>query len=247
MHSATEKIYRRYNSNVPFASVKTFARKDRYAKLDNDSTLRKSVRRFSRASREQDQLRNRSHYLMTHLLLLPIILAAWSTSIILGQESTKTESHSSKTRKANGYAFVSPNTRENLTIREAITGLSSLDEQRLIDEAALVTCRLHLVSRLERGRKLVGWRGAFNCSSHQGRRDNLALRSFVAGKVRQAKDCSVLSPALVRQGENVCSVRATRKSGYGCSRRRVGFRRARESNSRAPENSNADLRCGSQE
>jgi hypothetical protein len=86
---------------------------------------------------------------MTHLLLLPIILAA-SASIIVGQESTKTESHSSKTRKANSYAFVSPNTSENLTIREAITRLNSLDEKRLIDEAVLVACRLNLAARVQR-------------------------------------------------------------------------------------------------
>ncbi len=191
MHSATEKIYRRYNSNVPFASVKTFARKDRYAKLDNDSTLRKSVRRFSRASREQDQVRNRSHYLMTQLLLLPIILAAWSTSIILGQESTKTESHSSKTRKANGYAFVSPNTRENLTIREAITGLSSLDEQRLIDEAVLVTCRLHLVSRLERA--VGSWSdGAQHSTVLRTRADETTLRYAASWLGKFARQKTVL-------------------------------------------------------
>ncbi len=95
-------------------------------------------------------MRNRSYYLMLHLLLLLITLAAWPASVILGQESTKTESHSRETRKANSYAFVSPNTRENLTIREAIARLSSLDEQRLIDEAVLVTCRLHLASRVQR-------------------------------------------------------------------------------------------------
>jgi len=87
---------------------------------------------------------------MTHLLLLLITLAAWPASIILGQESTRAESHPRETRKANSYLFVSPNTRENLTIREAIARLSSREEQRLIDEAVLVTCRLHLAARVQR-------------------------------------------------------------------------------------------------
>lgn len=42
-----------------------------------------------------------------------------------------------------GYAFVSPNTRENLTLEEARAGLNSPEEARLISEAWLVGCRLH--------------------------------------------------------------------------------------------------------
>jgi hypothetical protein len=44
--------------------------------------------------------------------------------------------------RARGYAFVSPNTRENLTLVEAQAALKSAEEQRLIDEARYVACRL---------------------------------------------------------------------------------------------------------
>ena len=136
-------------------------------------------------------MRNRSHYLMTHLWLLPIILAAWPASSSLEQESTRAESHPRETRKANSYVFVSPNTRENLTIREAIARLSSLDEQRLIDEAVLVTCRLHVASRVQRA--VGSWSdGAQHSTVLRTRADETTLRYAASWLGKFARQKTVL-------------------------------------------------------
>lgn len=68
------------------------------------------------------------HHLLPRFLLLTV-LAVWPAVLILGQEPAKAQpARVEKNRKAISYVFVSPNTRENLTIKEAIAGLSSFDE-----------------------------------------------------------------------------------------------------------------------
>ena len=94
-------------------------------------------------------MRNRSHHLLPQLLLLLAASAAWPGLVILGQQPAQSRPVHS-TKKTISYAFVSPNTSENLTLPEAIAGLSSPDEKRLIDETRLLSCRLHQVLRVQR-------------------------------------------------------------------------------------------------
>jgi len=76
-------------------------------------------------------------------------LVAWPGLVTLGQQPEKGgRLHS--TKQAASYAFVSPNTRENLTLAEAIAALGSPEEKRLIDETRLVGCRLHLSPHVEK-------------------------------------------------------------------------------------------------
>ena len=76
----------------------------------------------------------------THFLRLVVLLTLGfgGISAVYGQ----TLQPRTDARKALGYAFVSPNTRENLTLEEAQAGLNSAEEERLIAEAHQVACRL---------------------------------------------------------------------------------------------------------
>jgi len=68
---------------------------------------------------------------ITFLVLL--VLGVWPVFYAHGQQNS---------RKLQSYIFVSPNTRENLTLEEAMTGLKSAEEMRLIAEERDVACRL---------------------------------------------------------------------------------------------------------
>lgn len=94
-------------------------------------------------------MKNRNHHFLTRLLLLLAVSAVWPALATRGQQPARSRPvHSDK--KAISYAFVSPNTSENLTLAEAIAGLGSPEEQRLIGEARLVACRLHLALRVQK-------------------------------------------------------------------------------------------------
>jgi hypothetical protein len=94
------------------------------------------------------------------LLLLLMVVAAWPISATHGQKLSQ-EQRAQQVQQARRrvvlrvrtYAFVSPNTREKLTLKEAIERLNSADEKRLIEESRRVACRLHLPSSV---RKAVG-------------------------------------------------------------------------------------------
>lgn len=75
-------------------------------------------------------------YFLQFLMLLTLGLGSISACGQPAQPRTDT-------RKARGYVFVSPNTRENLTLEEAQGALNSAEEKRLIDEARYVACRMH--------------------------------------------------------------------------------------------------------
>lgn len=81
-------------------------------------------------------MRSRQRFLQICLLLT---LGLGPLSAAFGQQAKPRP----ESGKARGYAFVSPNTRENLTLAEAQAALNSAEEQRLIDEARYVACQLH--------------------------------------------------------------------------------------------------------
>jgi len=79
---------------------------------------------------------------ITFLVLL--VLGVWPVFYAHGQQNS---------RKLQSYIFVSPNTRENLTLEEAMAGLKSAEEIRLIAEERDVACRLRRAVTI---RKAVG-------------------------------------------------------------------------------------------
>jgi hypothetical protein len=81
-------------------------------------------------------------------VLLLVVLAALCSPRSLAQETARIRSDN-----ALSYAFISPNTRENLTLAAAINELASPEEAKLIAEAQYVGCRLRLRLRV---RKAVG-------------------------------------------------------------------------------------------
>jgi len=52
--------------------------------------------------------------------------------------------------KTISYGFVSPNTREDLKLDEALRNLTSADEQRLVRETGLLACRVRARARINR-------------------------------------------------------------------------------------------------
>lgn len=134
-------------------------------------------------------MRSQNHYLLPRLLLL---LATWPAAITVGQEAVKSPSAKvAGTQKTISYAFVSPNTRENLTLAEALAGLSSLAEMRLIKETRLLACRLHLAPRLEKA--LGSWSdGAENSTVLRVNTDQATMRYAAAWLGKFARQKSVL-------------------------------------------------------
>ncbi len=99
-----------------------------------------------------DQMR-RNHCLRSLLLLMAVLAAGPCAGVQAQNRVTERRARRSEVQKATSYVFISPNTRDNLTLKEAIEGLRSADEQRLIEETRLVACRLRLRLRV---RKAVG-------------------------------------------------------------------------------------------
>jgi hypothetical protein len=129
---------------------------------------------------------NQNQYFLSRLLLLTLLV------FISAQGSAKAQSDQVQTdRKAISYAFVSPNTRENLTLQEAIAGLSSPEEKRLIEETRLVVCRLRLASRV---RKALGsWTdGAENSTVLRLRTDQSTVRYAASSLGKFARQKTVL-------------------------------------------------------
>lgn len=106
-------------------------------------------------------------------LLLLLALVVWPISAVPGQQAQQRPG--SSTRKSLGYAFVSPNTRENLTLEEAQAALKSAEEKRLITEAREVACRLQQAFNIDRA--VGSWSdGAEHSTIIRARTNELSLR-----------------------------------------------------------------------
>ena len=129
---------------------------------------------------------NQSRHFFSRLLL-PTLLVFVSAAGFANAQSARVQ----KNRKAISYAFVSPNTRENLTLQEAIAGLGSPEEKRLIEESRLVVCRLHLAARV---RKALGsWTdGAENSTVLQARTDQSTIQYAASSLGKFARQKTVL-------------------------------------------------------
>src|SRR3989442_7358908 len=135
-------------------------------------------------------MRSQNNYLLPRILLLSV-LAAWPAAITVGQEGIKSRlARAEGTRTTISYAFVSPNTRENLTLAEAIAGLGSPDETRLIRETRLLACRLRLAPRVQKA--LGSWSdGAENSTLLRLNTDQATIRYTASWLGKFARQKSV--------------------------------------------------------
>ena len=77
-------------------------------------------------------------------LLLTLLLSL--CLVVQGQERDNRK----LARKALSYVFVSPNTRDNLKLEEAIRNLNSAEEVRLVHEARDIACRVQAKARVNK-------------------------------------------------------------------------------------------------
>lgn len=101
-------------------------------------------------------------------VLLLVVLSSWPVCYVHGQRQRPQ-------KPSSGYIFVSPNTRENLTLEDAKAGLNSKEEKRLIEEERDVACRLHRAIIIE---KAIGsWSdGSEHSTMMRGQMNEPALR-----------------------------------------------------------------------
>jgi hypothetical protein len=102
-----------------------------------------------------------------------------------------TSAASAQTKSADNYGFLSPNTRNDLTIDQAIKNLYSEEESKLIKEISDLGCRMR--SRPRSARALGSWiDGAENSIVVQVKTGEPQIRYFLSRLGRHAKQKSVL-------------------------------------------------------
>ena len=128
------------------------------------------------------------------LLLLILLLGLDLTAA--GQQGVS----SKPTARAISYGFVSPNTREDLKLEEAIRNLDSDDEGRLVDHARTVACRVRVIAEV---RRAVGnWAdGAENSTVFRGFADESTIRYATATLGSSWRQKAVLYFQRRRQGK----------------------------------------------
>ena len=109
--------------------------------------------------------------------ILVLLVLCWTTP------TTAQTSHN--------YGFVSPNTRDDLTIDQAIKGMASADEKKMIGRAANLGCVVR--TRIRAFRALGSWSdGAEYSVMLRMKSDEDSLRYVLARMGREAKQKSVL-------------------------------------------------------
>jgi hypothetical protein len=81
--------------------------------------------------------------------LLLLLVLAWSP-VVSAQQAQQQQA-----QRAVNYGFVSPNTRENLKLEEAIKGMNSLEQAKLLSNAVNLGCVVR--SRIRAYRALGSW------------------------------------------------------------------------------------------
>jgi len=123
--------------------------------------------------------------------MLLIVLETWPAANAMGQAGKGRPDRAELSRRVVSYAFVSPNTRENLRLAEAIASLSSLKESQLIQETRLLACRLHLAARVQKA--LGSWTdGAENSTLTRVKTDQATIRYAVSWLGKFSRQKSVL-------------------------------------------------------
>jgi hypothetical protein len=104
------------------------------------------------------------------------------------------------TARAISYGFVSPNTREDLKLEEAIRNLDSGDEDRLVNNARTVACRVRVIAEVRRS--VGNWAdGAENSTVFRALADESTIRYATVTLGSNWKQKSVLYFQLRRQGK----------------------------------------------
>jgi hypothetical protein len=94
-------------------------------------------------------------------------------------------------QQTNNYAFVSPNTRENLKIEDAIKGMSSAEETQLLMKAINLSCVVR--SKIRTSRALGAWRdGAEPSMLMRVHSDQATLRYLMSRLGRDAQQKYVI-------------------------------------------------------
>jgi hypothetical protein len=125
-----------------------------------------------------------------HFLRYLILLVAFCLSPATGKGQQKRDSDEPQ-KKLSSYGFVSPNTRENLTLREAISGLDSREENKLIDQIRATTCRLRVRVRIVKA--LGSWAdGAEQTILFRMRADEPAVRYALSSLGKSARQKAAL-------------------------------------------------------
>ena len=107
--------------------------------------------------------------------ILILLLLGWSTTVVAQQN----------------YAFVSPNTRENLKIEDAIKGMSSTEEAQLQLKAINLSCVVR--SKIRTSRALGAWSdGAEHSLLLRVQSDQATLRYLMSRLGRDAKQKYVI-------------------------------------------------------
>src|SRR5258705_5424296 len=89
-------------------------------------------------------------------------------------------------RESLNYGFVSPNTRDDLKIEEAISGMNSPEESHLLNEAANLACVVR--SKIRAFRALGSWSdGAEHSVMLRAKTDEGAVRYLVSRMGRDAQ------------------------------------------------------------
>ena len=120
------------------------------------------------------------------LQALSLVFLLGLTFVVQGQEQNR-----KLTRKAISYGFVSPNTREDLKLEEAVKNLNSADELRLLHETQTVACRLRAKSRINKS--LGNWAdGAENSMIFRVYSDESTIRYAAATLGKRWRQKTVL-------------------------------------------------------
>jgi len=116
---------------------------------------------------------------------LILILILGCGTLISAQQPQK------ESRESLNYGFVSPNTRDDLKIKEAIMGMSSAQESGLINEAVNLGCVVR--SKIRAVRALGSWSdGAEHSVMLRVKTDETAVRYLLSRMGRDAQQKSVL-------------------------------------------------------
>jgi hypothetical protein len=129
---------------------------------------------------------NRRKNRCSYLLVVALACFAWPEFALHGQQANERNS-----TKALSYGFVSPNVRDGLSLQDAISGLNSREEFKLIKETRTVACRLRVKAHVT---KAIGsWSdGAEHSTIIRITAEEPAIRFAVAALGKLAQQKSVL-------------------------------------------------------
>jgi hypothetical protein len=121
-----------------------------------------------------------THRISSSRTFLIVLLLGWTTSLAAQQD-----------QKSFNYGFVSPNTKTNLKLEQAIAGMNSADEAKLLNKAVNLGCVVR--TRITAFRALGSWSdGAEHSVMVRVRSDEETLRYVLSRMGRDAEQKYVI-------------------------------------------------------